>query len=118
MRGDNSPAAALPWARVVTAVIVRGLRWGRFHGLQGRRLAFEGGGDADVANALRVAQSACAGAEAEIGEVRAAEELRSDVAGERRSHWLVIEGVAQSLRCRIPGPDLGHFSALTPAAGC
>ena len=49
------------------------------------RLAFEGGGDADVAHALRVAQPACAGAEAEIGEVRAAEELRSDVAGERRS---------------------------------
>ena len=49
------------------------------------RLAFEGGVDADVAHALRVGQSACASAEAEIGEVGAAEELRSDVAvlGER-----------------------------------
>ena len=30
VRGDNSPAAALPWAGVVTAVIVRGLPLGRF----------------------------------------------------------------------------------------
>ena len=76
------------------------------------RLAFEGGGDVDVANALRVAQSACAGAEAEIGEVRAAEELRGDVAGERRSHRLAIEGVAQRLRCRIPGDNDGMPRAV------
>src|SRR6478609_6738659 len=74
---------------------------------QGRRLAFEGGGDVDVAHALRVGQSACAGAEAEIGEVRAAEELGSDVAGERRSHGLAIEGVGHGLRGRIPGDDDG-----------
>ena len=63
-------------------------------------------------DALRVAQSACAGAEAEIGEVRAAEELRSDVAGERGSHRLAIEGVAQSLRCRIPGDNDGMPGAV------
>ena len=100
---------AVPSTAFDTAVMVRGLLFGiavisehgnvdrsacrrrrrignRDGGVIAGRLAFEGGGDADVANALRVAQSACAGAEAEIGEVRAAEELRSDVAGERRSH--------------------------------
>ena len=76
------------------------------------RLAFEGGGDVDVADALGVVQSACAGAEAEVGEVRAAEELGSDVAGERRSHRLAIEGVAQRLRCRIPGDDDGMPRAV------
>ena len=80
-------------------------------GVIARRLAFEGGGDVDVAHALGVAQSACAGAEAEIGEVRAAEELGSDVAGER-SPWLAIEGVAQRLRCRIPGDNDGMPRAV------
>ena len=56
--------------------------------------------------------TACAGAEAEIGEVRAAEELGSDVAGERRSHRLAIEGVGQRLRRRIPGDHDGSPRAV------
>ena len=75
---------------------------GACNGQRGGRLAFEGGADVDVAHALRVAQSACASAEAEIGEVGAAKELRSDV--RLRDCWcernlLTVEGVAQRRRC-------------------
>ena len=48
-----------------------------------RRLAFEGGGGAHAANTLSVAQPASRGTEAEINELRATEELRHDVGGQR-----------------------------------
>ena len=72
------------------------------------RLAFEGGADADVAHALRVAQPACASTEAEIGEVGVAEELRSDGAccgafpPAARRRWCSSEFAS-----RIPGDTHG-----------
>ena len=48
-----------------------------------RRLAFEGGGGAHAANTLGVAQPASRGTESEVNELRATEELRDEVSGQR-----------------------------------
>ena len=80
-------------------------------GAIGGCLAFEGAGDGDVADALGVAQPACAGAEADVGVVGAAEELVGDVAVEC-SHGLAVEGVAHGLGGRVPGDDDGMPGAV------
>ena len=67
-----------------------------------RRRTFKRGTGAHIANTLGVAQPSGRRAEAEMHELRATEELRDEISGQR-SRRPIVDGVAQRLRRRIPG---------------